>query len=236
MNWSSGKDSAFALYQLQQEKEYSIEKLVTTVNSSHARISMHGVREELLRWQARSIDIPLQVIPLSGSVSMETYSRTMLEETNKLRQEGFTHSVFGDIFLEDLKAYREEQLARAGLKAVFPLWKKDTTGLMREFLEEGFKAITVCVNARLLDRSFCGQIIDEDFLARLPPGVDPCGENGEFHTFVFDGPNFKSPVNFRTGEIVTRGFEPKGEDQKDCFSDNQQDWDTSFFYCDLVPD
>lgn len=236
LNWSSGKDAAFALYQLQREEDYSVDKLVTTINTVNARISMHGVREELLRRQARSLDIPLHVIPLDGSISMETYNRIMQEETAKLLQEGFTHSVFGDIFLEDLKAYREEQLARAGLTALFPLWKKDTTELMRKFLQEGFKAISVSVNARLLDSSFCGQIIDEKFLARLPEDVDPCGENGEFHTFVFDGPNFREPVDFHTGEIVSRDFRPKRKDQQDCFSDTQQDWDTSFLYCDLVPD
>ena len=235
LNWSSGKDAAFALHLLQREDEFSIEKLVTTLNSENNRISMHGLREELLLRQVKSLEIPVHIIPLAGNVSMETYDRVMQKETLFLKSEGFTHSVFGDIFLEDLKEYRESQLDKVGLKGVFPLWKRDTSGLIEDFIDEGFRAITVSVNAALLDRSFCGRIIDREFLKDLPEGIDPCGENGEFHTFVFDGPIFRAPVEFQKGEIVQRGWKPSDEDRDNCFSDKTESWDTSFWYCDLLP-
>jgi len=235
INWSSGKDAAFALYKIQKEQKFKVEKLVTTVNSEVDRVSMHGLRNELLLRQAESLQIPLQIISLNGNVSMQTYNAIMKEEVSKLIDEGFTHSVFGDIFLEDLKEYREKQLAEVGLKAVFPLWGKNTKELMDEFITEGFKAITVCVNSKLLDKSFCGRIIDQQFIADLPKNVDPCGENGEFHSFVFEGPIFKNPVDFEIGEIIEKQFSP-GEDEKDdCFTDKTKSWDTRFWYCDLIP-
>lgn len=235
LNWSSGKDAAFALYQLQKKKEFQTEKLVCTLNSEADRVSMHGLRKELLLRQVQNMGLPLHIISLPGNVSMTTYNQIMTAETSALVSEGFTHSVFGDIFLEDLREYREKQLKEIGLQAVFPLWKTDTTELMRDFIKTGFKAISVCVNARLLDESFCGRIIDEEFLADLPPGIDPCGENGEFHSFVFDGPIFKAPVEFRKGSHVKRGFTSIEEDKEDCFSDKKQSWDTEFYYCDLLP-
>ena len=235
LNWSSGKDAAFALYLLQQQKDFSVEKLVTSVNSETNRISMHGLRKELLLQQAESVGLPLNILSLPGNVSMSEYNEVMQKETDKLRSEGFTHSVFGDIFLEDLREYREQQLQKAGLQAVFPLWKKKTSELMNEFLDAGFKAITVSVNAKVLDKSFCGRIIDEAFLSELPENVDPAGENGEFHTFVFDGPNFSFPIGFRRDEIVEKLYESTGNKKDDCFTDDQKSWDTRFFYCDLLP-
>lgn len=235
LNWSSGKDAAFALYLLQQENVYSVEKLVTTVNSETNRISMHGLRKELLLQQAISIGIPLHVISLSGNVSMSVYNEVMQKETLFLVQEGFTHSIFGDIFLENLRDYREEQLQKVSLRGVFPLWKRNTSALMEDFLAAGFKAITVSVNSKILDKSFCGRIIDEDFLAELPAEVDPAGENGEFHSFVFDGPLFKDPVLFQKGEIVERSFAPAKKREDNCFSEEKETWDTRFFYCDLLP-
>jgi uncharacterized protein (TIGR00290 family) len=235
INWSSGKDAAFALYKIQKGQKFKVEKLVTTINSEVDRVSMHGLRKELLLQQAESLQIPLQIISLNGNVSMQTYNELMKAEVSKLISEGFTHSVFGDIFLEDLKEYRENQLEDVGLKAVFPLWGKNTRELMNEFINEGFKAITVCVNAKLLDKSFCGRIIDHQFIADLPENVDPCGENGEFHSFVFEGPIFKNPVDFEIGEIIEKQFSP-GEDEKDdCFTDKIKSWDTRFWYCDLIP-
>jgi uncharacterized protein (TIGR00290 family) len=234
LNWSSGKDSAFTLYKVQQEKEFSVEKLVTTVNSDLDRISMHGLRKDLLLKQAENLNIPLHIISLSGNVSMSTYNEVMEAETLKLASEGFQYSIFGDIFLEDLKKYREDQLQKTPLQPVFPLWKRDTKRLMKEFLEAGFKAITVCVNAKLLDQSYCGRIIDEGFLNDLPEGIDPCGENGEFHTFVFDGPIFNKPVKFQKGEYVKRTYEPEQEEEDNCFKEKQESWDTSFWYCDLL--
>ncbi len=235
LNWSSGKDAAFALYKIQQEKSYHIDKLVTTLNSEVDRISMHGVRRELLVSQAKQLGIPLHIIELKGNVSMLTYNEIMAGEMSSLKSEGFTHSIFGDIFLEDLKSYREEQLKKVGVNAVFPLWKMDTRKLIKNFISLGFKAITVSVNAKFLDRSFCGRLIDEKFLNDLPINIDPCGENGEFHTFVFDGPNFKSPVSFEKGEIVNRTYESKNK-KENCFSGKAENWDTSFWFCDLLPE
>lgn len=223
LNWSSGKDAALALYRIRQQGELNIGKLLTTINSDLDRISMHGLRKELLFAQVQQIGLPLKLVSLPGTVSSEVYNQKMQSVVEDLKQEGFTHSVFGDIFLEDLKKYREEQLAQVGLKAVFPLWMNDTAKLIREFIEIGFKAIVVCANSRLLDPSFCGRIIDETFIKDLPEGVDPCGENGEFHTFVFDGPLFKAPVTFEIGEKMEKEYKPS------------KDWDTRFCYCDLIP-
>ena len=234
LNWSSGKDAAFALYKLQSYGDIKVEKLVTTLNSEVDRVSMHGVRKELLLLQAESIGLPIDIIALEGNVSMEIYNTKMRLAVSKLLEEGYTHSVFGDIFLEDLKEYREKQLAGVGLKGVFPLWKKNTHQLITDFIASGFKAITVCINSKVLDRSFCGRIIDHEFLADLPPGVDPCGENGEFHTFVFDGPIFKNPIAFEIGEIVQKSYTAHEDDEDNCFSSDEKSWDTSFWYCDLI--
>lgn len=234
LNWSSGKDSALALYLLQNSKEYQVDKLVTTVNSEVDRVSMHGLRTELLTQQAESLGIPLELIELNGTVSMEAYNATMAQSIKSLKSEGYTHSVFGDIFLEDLKKYREDNLKKIGIEAVFPLWKIDTKKLITEFIDLGFKAITVCVNAKVLDKSFCGREVDLEFIESLPTNVDPCGENGEFHTFVYDGPNFKEPVSFEIGDIIEKRYAPsKTED--DCFKDKTRSWDTAFWYCDLLP-
>lgn len=195
---------------------------------------MHGLRKELLLAQAESIGIPLHIIPLPGEVSMEAYNQIMEKEISRLSFEGFTHSIFGDIFLEDLKEYREQQLQKVGLEPVFPLWKMDTSQLMQNFLKTGFKAITVSVNANVLDKSFCGRILDDTFLYDLPKGVDPAGENGEFHSFVFDGPIFKNPVTFQKGEIVGKTFPSVEKKSDNCFSKKQKKWDTNFWYCDLL--
>lgn len=236
LNWSSGKDAAFALYKILQEKEYKIEKLVTTVNTETDRVSMHGLPVSLLQQQAGSIGIPLHRIEFHGNIGMQTYNQIMELETKKLLDEGLTYSVFGDIFLEDLKEYREKHLAEVGIKAVFPLWKLDTRELLQDFIRSGFKAIVICVNAEKLDRSFCGRIIDLNFLNDLPDNVDPCGENGEFHTFVFDGPIFKKPVKFEKSEIVEKTYKPLENKEDNCFSDKKENWDNRFYYCDLIPD
>ena len=225
-NWSTGKDSALALYKILQDKSYSTEVLVTTVSKRLQRVSMHGVREELLESQAKQIGLPLYKIYFPEDVSMETYNIIMKESLEKLIiPNKYEYAVFGDIFLEDLKAFREKKLSELNLKAVFPLWKSNTKELLLEFISLGFKAITVSVNANLLDESFVGRILDENFINNLPPNVDVCGENGEFHTFVFDGPIFKTPIKFEVGEKVLKTYES---------SDNDT-WDNSFWYCDLKP-
>lgn len=230
-NWSGGKDSALALYHLQQDQQYAIERLLTSISSTYGRVSMHGVRESLLEAQAKSIGLPLQKLWLPEQPSMEEYNQLMATTLAALKDEGFTHSVFGDIFLEDLKKYREEQLALQGFSAHFPLWKRDTRELLLEFLDLGFKTILVCIKSELLDKGFAGRIIDRDFLKDLPKEVDPCGERGEFHTFVFDGPIFREPISFSLGEVVYREYDtPKAADGTKAASPAM-----GFWFCDLLP-
>jgi len=245
MNWSGGKDASLALWQLQQDKNVQVKYLFTTLSEAFRRVSMHGVREELLDEQARQTGIALKKAYLPENASMEDYNRIMGGQLSALQAEGISHAVFGDIFLEDLRAYREGQLAQVGMEGLFPLWKRDSASLIRDFIQAGFEAVIVCVNARYLPASFAGRLIDEAFLADLPAGVDPCGENGEFHSFVFDGPLFAAPVAFQVGETVERVYTPassqggncyKDDGKKDCFvKDEPADWDTRFYFCDLIP-
>ncbi|MDN5212215.1 diphthine--ammonia ligase [Fulvivirgaceae bacterium BMA12] len=233
-NWSGGKDSALALHQVLQGDEYEVGKLLTSVNTHHKRVSMHGVRETLLEQQAASIGIPLEKLQLPENPDMDHYNKMMHDIMFKLRKEGFTHSVFGDIFLEDLRQYREERLAQQGFSAHFPIWKQDTKALIRQFLALGFKTVLVCIKSALLDKSFAGRIIDEQFLKDLPENVDPCGENGEFHTFVFDGPIFRHPIPFEIGEKVYREYEaPKSKNKDDKTAEPQAPM--GFWFCDLLP-
>ena len=235
-NWSGGKDSALALYHTLQNKSYSIEKLLTSVNNTHDRISMHGVRSALLERQTAALNIPLQQLRLNDQPTMSEYNDAMAKAMSDLQQEGFTHSVFGDIFLEDLRKYREDKLGEQGFTAYFPLWKRNTTELIHEFIDLGFKTITVCVKSELLDESFAGRIIDESFLKDLPEGVDPCGENGEFHTFVFDGPIFNKPVPFSIGEKVFREYQAPKDATDNCFSNSTTNpAHMGFWFCDLLP-
>ncbi|RAI84694.1 Dph6-related ATP pyrophosphatase [Algoriphagus yeomjeoni] len=236
-NWSGGKDSALALYKLQQSREFEIACLLTSISQKYQRISMHGVRVELLEKQAERIGIPLVKMEVPDMPSMEVYEETMRNTLSKIKEDGITTSIFGDIFLEDLRTYRENKLSELDIKGVFPLWKQPTDRLIREFLDLGFKTITTCVNEKYLDKSFVGRVIDEYFLKDLPSNVDPCGENGEFHTFVFDGPIFSKPIAFEKGGIVLRKYEaPKTEDDSDqCFSNEQEDPELyGFWYCDLL--
>lgn len=232
-NWSGGKDSALALYHAQKNNDYSIEKLLTNINGKHRRISMHGVREELLELQAEAIGLPLQKIILPEQPSMQEYEKQMKENMDVLKKEGFTHALFGDIFLEDLKKYREEQLSKVGMKAVFPLWKRDTKELLHEFIDLGFKTILVCTKAEVLPYEFAGRIIDRDFLKDLPSNVDACGENGEFHSFVYDGPIFKKPLDIKIGEKVFREYQAPKDEKDNCFTKSSSSM--SFWFCDLLP-
>lgn len=211
-NWSSGKDASLALYLLQQDPTYHIDTLVTTVNQHHDRVTMHGLRRELLVKQAEAIGLPLRTIELPREPSMEEYNTRLQKTVFQLKEEGYSHCGFGDIFLEDLRMYREEQLKPYGIQACFPLWKKDTKVLIQEFLDLGFKAKIVCLKAELLDVTFLGRDIDTSFVNDLPPNVDPCGENGEFHTFCYDGPIFQYPINIEEGEKVFREYKrPRDE-------------------------
>jgi uncharacterized protein (TIGR00290 family) len=228
-NWSSGKDSALALYTILKEDQFEVTSLLTSINQEVQRISMHGVHVSLLEKQAESLGFPLLKMEIPAEPSMQDYTEIMTRTMNKIQSQGVTHSVFGDIFLEDLRQYREEQLQSIGMKAIFPLWKRNTADLIHEFLDLGFKTIVTCVNETYLDKSFAGRIIDKDFIKDLPENVDPCGENGEFHTFTFDGPIFKNPVQFEMGELVKKTY-PKPKSDGDT-----EEGEYAFWFCDLIP-
>ncbi len=212
--WSGGKDSAMALHTLLQRNDVRIVALLTTVTEGYERVSMHGVRRELLQRQALSIGLPLHEVRIPPQCVNPIYEARMEEALRVHLQQGVRTVAFGDIFLEDLRSYREKNLARIGMKAIFPIWKRDTRELIRSFHANKFRAVAVCVDSKVLDPSFAGRELDESFFRDLPPQTDPCGENGEFHTFVFDGPIFQSPIPVRPGEIVNRD---------------------GFIFCDLLP-
>ncbi len=224
-NWSTGKDSALALYRMLNSPEYEVQKLVTSINSHYDRVSMHGLRREMMDLQIESLAIPSQTIELSEKPTMEEYEQQMTETVESLKSEGLHTAVFGDIFLEDLKKYRENQLSSVGIDCMFPLWKEDTKTLLKEFLNLGFKAITVCVDAQKLGEEFVGRIIDEQFIEDLPEGVDPCGENGEFHTFCFAGPIFQKEIKFKKGEVVNKTYKNPTNPEEEI----------GFLFCDILP-
>ncbi len=203
-SWSSGKDSAMALYEAKQSGKYAIDCLLTTVTEGYDRISMHGVRRELLEAQVESIGLPLEKIFISKKSSSDEYESKMREFLERKISEGVKAVAFGDIFLEDLKKYREDKLAQVNMKALFPIWKRDTTELAGKFIELGFKTIITCVDTKVLDKSFAGRLYDESFLKDLPKNIDPCGENGEFHSFCFNGQIFGTPIKFTIGDSVLR--------------------------------
>ena len=202
--WSGGKDSALALYTLLQQNDVRIAALLTTVTEGYDRISMHGVRRELLRRQAESLRLPLHEVFIPPKCGNPLYEARMEEALLTFFKLGIRRVAFGDIFLEDLRLYREKNLARVAMEAHFPIWKRDTRELIREFHAARFRAVAVCIDSKVLDTTFAGRELDASFFADLPPAVDPCGENGEFHTFVFDGPIFSRPIDFTLGEFVQR--------------------------------
>jgi uncharacterized protein (TIGR00290 family) len=215
VSWSGGKDSALAVHELEKSAEYEIAALLTTVTRDYDRISMHGVRRVLLEQQATALSLPLEKIWISKNATNAEYENQMRVVLEKYREQGVRAVVFGDIFLEDLRKYREDNLAKAGMKGIFPIWKRDTKKLARAYIDLGFKAITACVDNTVLGREFVGRFFDDQFLAELPAQIDVCGENGEFHSFAFAGPIFKNEIQFTKGEIVLR--------------------DNRFYYCDLLP-
>ena len=227
-NWSSGKDSALALYKILKEDKFEVTSLLTSVNKEFQRISMHGVHVSLLEKQAESLGFPLIKMELPKEPSMKEYREIMAKTMDEIKSKGVTYSIFGDIFLEDLRKYREDQLQSIGMEGVFPLWKINTTELIHEFLDLGFKTIVTCVNETYLDKSFAGRVIDENFIKDLPENVDPCGENGEFHTFTFDGPIFKTPIPFEIGEVVKKTY-PKPKS-----GENEENGEYVFWFCDLI--
>jgi uncharacterized protein (TIGR00290 family) len=207
LSWSGGKDSALALRALRAAPGPEVGALITTVTGEYGRISMHGVRRELLVAQAAAAGVPLVEIEIPAGCSNEEYERRMGETLARSPLQDARTIAFGDLFLADIRAYREERLGRVGKAAVFPLWKRDTRVLAEEFIEAGFQAFLVCVDPAQLDPSFSGRAFDRQLLDDLPAEVDPCGENGEFHTFVHRGPIFSHPIACRRGEVVERdGF------------------------------
>ena len=227
LNWSSGKDAALAFHLLQNDPAYTVTHLLTTVNEEHSRIVMHGVREELLDAQAERIGLPLKKISLPASPQDDIYKQAMTHALGALKTEGVSTAAFGDIFLEDLKTYREQQLQAVGFNALFPLWKKDTREIVERVEDAGIGAMIVCVNEKYLGKEFLGRKIDRSFLADLPPGVDPCGENGEFHTFVYNAPYFYHPIPIAKGDVTYRQYMP---------ADNDKDkWNTGFYFLDILP-
>jgi uncharacterized protein (TIGR00290 family) len=205
--WSSGKDSAWALHTTRQAGEFDVVALLTTVNRTHQRVAMHAVRESLLEMQAAAASLPLVKVPIPSPCPNEIYEREMGAAMERARAEGVWHVIFGDLFLEDIRAYREKQLAACGMTPVFPLWRRDTRRLAEEMLAGGLSAYLTCVDPRKLAISFAGRRFDAELLKDFPEGVDPCGENGEFHTFANAGPMFREKIAVTPGEIVERdGF------------------------------
>ena len=202
--WSSGKDSAWALHAVRQAGDFEIVALITTVNSTHGRVAMHAVRERLLEMQAAAAGLPLVTVPIPWPCSNALYERAIDQAMARARAEGVTHVAFGDLFLEDIRAYREKQLAASGLTPVFPIWGNDTKRLAHEMIFGGLSAYLTCVDPSKLERNFAGRRFDAELLAALPPGVDPCGENGEFHTFANAGPMFAENIPVAVGDIVER--------------------------------
>lgn len=215
LSWGGGKDSALALYEIQKTDHYEILVLLTTLTKDYDRISMHGVRRILLEQQAGSLGFPLEEVFISKNVSIEEYESKMREVLAKYLAAGSSSVVFGDIFLEDVRKYREDNLSKIGMKGIFPIWKRDTYELAHTFIDLGFKAVITCVDSSVLDKSFVGRVFDEQFLSELPSDVDPCGEYGEFHSFVYDGPIFQERILYTKGEIILR--------------------ENRFYYCDVIP-
>jgi uncharacterized protein (TIGR00290 family) len=213
--WSGGKDSALALYEVLNSDSYEVLELLTTVTKDYARISIHGVRRVLLEQQAKALRIPLEEMFITKGASDAEYESELLKVLGRHQANGVFSVVFGDIFLEDVRKYRKRILEKVGMNGIFPLWKKDTKDLARTFINLGFKAIITSIDSNVLGKDFVGREYDEQFLSDLPANVDPCGENGEFHSFVYDGPLFCERIGFKKGEIVLR--------------------DNRFYYCDLLP-
>lgn len=207
LSWSGGKDSALALYELRERLGSPPRALITTVTGDYGRISMHGVRRELLSRQAQAAGLPLVEVEIPAACSNDIYEQRMGQALAEAPLSEAQTIAFGDLFLADIRAYREERLSRVGKRAIFPLWGRDTSALAREFIAAGFEAVLVCVDPRRLDPSFAGRRFDAELLADLPPNVDPCGEHGEFHTFVHAGPIFSAPIAWELGQSVQRdGF------------------------------
>jgi len=204
VSWSGGKDSALSLYEIQRGGKYQVVSLLTSINEYHDRVSMHGVRREMLERQAQALRLPLIKILLPRDCSEEEYESRLMDILRGVKSDGINHVVFGDIFLEWIKEYREKNLSKVGMTPILPVWGRETGELARAFISLGFKAVLTCVNTKMMPESFLGRTFDEHLLAELPPGVDPGGENGEFHSFVFAGPIFRESIPYALGRTVSR--------------------------------
>ncbi len=204
LSWSGGKDSAMALYEVQRAGDWEIQGLLTTIAEDYDRVCMHGVRTVLLEQQAAALGLVVDKIHLATNESQEGYDAKMQTCLKRCRERDIHAVIFGDLFLQDVRQYRERDLSKVGMQAVFPLWGRGTRALAERFLHVGFQAMVTCVNLHALAPGFVGRRYDSAFLADLPPEADPCGEHGEFHTFVYDGPLFQRPVPFQTGRTVVR--------------------------------
>jgi uncharacterized protein (TIGR00290 family) len=235
LNWSGGKDSSLCLFKLMKNSEYKVCGLLTSVNGEKGRVSMHGIRDELLRNQAHKIAIPLDCLILPDQINMHEYNQLMKDKLLPYGEGGINCCAFGDIFLEDLRNYREKKLAEINMEAIFPLWNKSTDELAHEFVDLGFKAVISSVDGSKLDASFVGREYNHQFLKDLPDEVDSCGEHGEFHTFVYDGPIFNAPVSFTKGQIVERTYEPTKDSVHSFADDSDQTSSFSYWFMDLLP-
>lgn len=204
LSWSGGKDSALALYESKNDYDLDIVSLLTTVTEDYERVSIHGVREDLLIAQSKNLGIPLEIIYIPTDCSNEEYSSIMQNRIIKLKKRGIHSVIFGDIFLEDIRQYRERNLSKVDMKPIFPLWNRSTERLAKRFIDLGFKAVITCIDSEFLERYFIGREYNEELLSNLPDNVDPCGENGEFHTFVYDGPIFDDPISLKLGKVEVR--------------------------------
>jgi uncharacterized protein (TIGR00290 family) len=229
--WSGGKDSAYCLQKVLEEKQYDVRYLLTTLNAKFKRVSMHGIREELLDNQAEAIGIPLLKVWVSEGTNKE-YEAQMEAVLLHAKSEGINNVIFGDLFLEDLRIYRENNLAKVGMTGIFPLWKMNTSFIINDFIRLKFKTVICCTNDGYLGDEWAGREIDNSFLEQLPPNVDPCGENGEFHTFCFEGPIFKKKINFTLGEKVYKALDLKTNNDATSSSNVST---KGFWYCDILP-
>lgn len=206
INWSSGKDAALAQYLMRLHGTHSADLLFTTLQKQTQRVSIHGLRKALLYRQAEAMGMEIRIAELPENTDMDSYAAVMSSELSLLKNKGYTDCIFGDVHLQDLRVYRERQLASHGICAHFPLWGTDSREVVRKSIALGFRSIIICISEDRLDKSFLGRILDEDCLQDFPKNIDPCGENGEFHTFCFDGPVFHSPVLYTIGERVRKTY------------------------------
>lgn len=220
MVWSGGKDSSFALHKVMQEQQYEVIALMSTINGENNRLSMHGVREEIIQKQADAIGLPLVKMYITDA-TYDHYENKLAEQMELFKAQGIRTMIFGDIFLEDLRKYREDKLAKVGMKAHFPLWKYDTQLMIQDFLNTGFKTMVCCVSLAKMKEEHVGKEISQDWLRSLPEGVDPCGENGEFHTCCFKGPIFRNMIPIQTGAVTLKDYHHDDEVYSYAFVDIQ---------------